>query len=227
MKSMISTVAIFLVFAAMTLQAQSRSGNGIHSMVSQYGEELNLTDDQMKEIAELNLEYREEVRENLEGRRGNRGQRGNKRDDRRNNWDDGRVEARAEYHAEVMDILTANQKTILRDAITKRAENTHQFRMVQHEVYADAAGLEGEKRQNVLNLMNEHSREVMETRLENIETADFGLNRAYRLESRVELQTELEELLTVSEYQTLQDVMGVRRLGNDGRSGRRGNSRYN
>jgi hypothetical protein len=227
MKSIISTLVIFLTVAAMSLQAQTRPGNGIQPFLSQYAEELNLTNDQMKELAELNMEYRQELRGNIQGRRGNRGQRGTARGTRRANWNDEWVEARSEYHTKVMDILNEDQVSTLKGIVQDRAENAHQFRMAQHEVYADAAGLEGEKRQDVINLMNDHSRVVMETRINNIETPGFGLNRADRFESRLELQNDLKELLTVSEYQKLQDVMGTRRFDNNGRPGRRGNSRFN
>jgi len=232
MRTIISTLIIFLMAAAVSLNAQPRFGNGngmngIHPLISQHGQELSLTDNQLKALAELNLEYRNEFRENWQGRRGNRGQRGSFRDARRANWSDGWVQARAEYHAKAMDILTEDQRETLRSSVQERAENAHQFRMVQHEVIVDEVGLEGDKRQNVLNLMNDHSRQILETRLENIETPAFGQYRDDWYDSRLELHNELKELLTVAEYQKLQEVMGTPRFASDGRYGRRGNSRFN
>lgn len=232
MRSIISTLAIFLVVAAVSLNAQPRSGNGtgmngIQPFIAQHGTELNLTDDQMKELAELNMEYRQEFRANRQGSRGNRGQRGSVRSANRANLDSGWVQSRSEYYTKAMDILTEDQKQILKDAVQARAENAHQFRMVQHEVIMDEAGLEGDKRQSVLSMMNEHSRQILETRLENIETQGFGQYRDERYDSRLELRNELKELLTVAEYQKLQDVMGTPRSGNERRNGRRGNSRFN
>lgn len=226
MKKIISTLAIFLFVATISMNAQPRPGNGMHPLISQYGEELNLTNDQMKELAELNMEYRQEVRGSMQGRRGNRGFRENRRNNR-NNRSNGWIEAREDYHAKVMDILTDDQKELLRNAMIDRAESAHQFRMVQHEVIADEAGLEGEKREQVLNLMNEHSRQILEARLEIIDTPGFGQFRGEGLDSRNELQNELKELLTAEEYETLRDVMGTQQPGKDARNGRRGNSRFN
>ena len=232
MRSIISTLAIFLVVAAVSLNAQPRSGsgtgmNGIYPFIAQHGTELNLTEDQMIELAELNMEYRQEFRANRQGTRGNRGQRGSVRGAKRANLDSGWVQLRSEYYTKAMDILTEDQKQILKSSVRARAENAYQFRMVQHEVVMDETGLEGDKRQNVLNLMNEHSRQILETRLENIETQGFGQYRDDRYDSRLELRNELKELLTVAEYQKLQEVMGTPRSGNERRNGRRGNSRFN
>jgi hypothetical protein len=232
MRTIISTLIIFLMTAAVSLNAQPRFGNGngmngFHPLISQYGQELNLTDSQMKALAELNLEYRQEFRADWQGRRGSRGQRGSFRGTNRPNRSDGWIQLRSEYHAEVMDILTEDQKETLRNAVQERAEKAHQFRMAQHEVVVDEVGLEGDKRQSVLNLMNDHSRQLLETRVENIETPAFGQYRDDRYDSRSELQNELKELLTVAEYRKLQDVMGTPRFANDGRYGRRGNPRFN
>ena len=228
MRSIISTLAIFLVVAAVSLNAQPRYGNGngmngIHPFIAQHGSELNLTDDQMKEIAELNLEFRQEFRAN---RQGNRGRRGTFRNGRRANQSAEWTEARTEYHNKMMEMLTDDQKQILRSTMQERVENAHQFRIVQHEVLLDEAGLEGDKRQQVLNLMNEHSRQMMVTRMETLETpGNFGQLRGVGFESRTELNNQLKELLTVAEYQKLQEVMGTPRAGVYGRSGR--NSRFN
>lgn len=232
MRTIISTLIIFLMAAAVSLNAQPRFGNGngmngFHPLISQYGQELNLTDSQMKALAELNLEYRQEFRADWQGRRANRGQRGSFRGTNRPNRSDGWIQARSEYHAEVMDILSEDQKQTLRNAVQERAEKAHEFRMAQHEVVVDEVGLEGDKRQNVLNLMNDHSLQLLETRVENIETPAFGQYRDDRFDSRLELHNELKELLTVAEYRKLQDVMGTPRFANDGRYGRRGNPRFN
>src|SRR6056297_3547946 len=103
MRTIISTLIIILMTAAVSLNAQPRFGNGngmngFHPLISQYGQELNLTDSQMKALAELNLEYRDEFRENWQGRRGNRAQRGSFRGVRRANWSDGWLQSRSEYH---------------------------------------------------------------------------------------------------------------------------------
>jgi len=229
MKTIISTLVIFLMAAAISLNAQPRFGNGsgngmngIHPFIAQHGTDLNLTDDQMKDIAELNLEYRQEFRANRQGYRGNRGAR---RANRSTEWSD----ARAEYHSKIMDILSDDQKQILRSTMRERVENTHQFRMIQHEVILDEAGIEGDKRQQVLTLMNDHSMQMMESRLENLETpGNFGRYRYEGVESRTELHNQLKELLTAAEYQNLREVMGTPRAGNYDRMGRRwGNSRFN
>jgi len=233
MKTIISTLVIFLMAAAISLNAQPRFGNGsgngmngIHPFIAQHGTDLNLTDDQMKDIAELNLEYRQEFRANRQGYRSNRGAgRDGRRANRSTEWSD----ARAEYHSKIMDILSDDQKQILRSTMRERVENTHQFRMIQHEVILDEAGIEGDKRQQVLTLMNDHSMQMMESRLENLETpGNFGRYRGEGVESRTELHNQLKELLTAAEYQNLREVMGTPRAGNYDRMGRRsGNSRFN
>lgn len=225
MRSIISTLAIFLVAAALSLNAQPRNGNGmngIHPFIAQHGSELDLTDAQLKEIAELNLEFRKEFRAN---RQGNRGLRDGRRANQRAEW----MEERAEYHNKIMDILTDNQKQILRSTVQERAENIHQFRMIQHEVLLDEVGIEGDKREQVLTLMNEHSEQMMEARMENLGTpGNFGQLRGTGFESRTELHNQLKELLTAAEYQNLQEMMVTPRAGDNARMGRRGgNSRFN
>jgi len=232
MRTIISTLIIFLMAAAISLNAQPRYGNGngmngIHLFISQHGQDLNLTDSQMQALAELNFQYRRELRGDWQGRNGNRGQRGSFRGSRRANWSDGWVESRSEYHTKVMDILTDDQVQTLKSTVQERAENAHRFRMVQHEVIVNEAGLDSDKRLQVLNLMNDHSRQILETRIENIETPGFGQYRGERYDSRIELLSDLKELLTVAEYQKLQDVMGTPRFANDRRYGRWGNSRFN
>lgn len=236
MKSIISTLAIFLVAAAISLNAQPRYGNGngsgmqgIHPFITQHGSDLNLTEGQMKEIAELNLKFRQDFRANRTGNRGLRGQRGSFRDGRRGTLNSGWIDDRSEYHAMIMDILTDDQTQMLQSIIKERAENAHQFRTIQHELIVDEAGIEGEKRQNVLNLMNAHSEEMLEARMENVQSQrSYGDYRGAGFESRTELHNQLKELLTVAEYQNLQEVMGTPRAGYSDRSGRRGgNSRFN
>lgn len=225
MRTIISTLAIFLMAAAMSLNAQPRNGNGygmngINPFVAQHGSELNLTEDQMREIASLSLEFKQEFRSN---RPGNRGRRGAFRNGRRVNQSTEWTDTRAEYHAKVMDILTDDQKQILRSTMQERAESAHQFRTIRHEVLLDEAGFEGEKRQQVLNLMNEHSEQLLDARMENLETpGNIGQFRSAGFESRTELQSQLKELLTVTEYQKLQEVMGTPFFGNNVRSGRKG-----
>lgn len=218
MRTIISTLAIFLIVTTLSMNAQPRSGYGINPLISQYGEELNLSNDQMTELAELNLEYRQETRGSMRDRRGNRGFRAN----RGNNRNFQRAEAWSDYQEKLMEILTEEQKEYLRNAVMEQAERAHQFRMIQHEVMVDEAGLTGEKRQQVLSMMNEHSRRILEARSESMGTPGFGQFRGQNYESRRDLQNELKGLLTVEEYQNLQEVMGPRRLGVNGRTGRRG-----
>lgn len=215
MKSLI--IATVLVFATSISQAQSgqRGGNtvtpGTHSLVFQDLGELNLSTEQKKDLAELMMQRRSENRNNLGRQRPNQRKSGNARSNRGDNNRvsvEKRHEMRTETHNKVMDILTDEQAQVLREKTVERAETFREFRMLQHELALDKAGVSEDKKAQVLALFREHGQAMMDTRGDVESGARDGRDV---FGERTELLNSLKGILTVEEFNKVRQSMGIRR----------------
>lgn len=224
-------ILISVIFALSVTMVEAQRGfngagysPGIHPMLTTDMEDLNLTEDQKSEIAELMVEMRSANRSVYRNQRSTRGNRGNMRSNRRSgNNNKGltqRFERRSEVDGKMMEILTDDQKNILAQKAVERIENAHEFRMLQHEVMLDKAGLESDKKDRVLEIMEEHSNEMLHERKEALSNSEFYIGyRAENFERRVEMENQIKEILTAAEFEQFQEVMGMRPYS------RRGNNR--
>lgn len=209
----------FMVVNAQSLAQRGAGLNmGAHQLIVQNADELELSEEQKIEIIQITLDARQQVR----GTRTSRGQRGTIRGSGsygqrngiqgRNLQRTGRgFEQMQSTHNAVMNVLREDQREMLNGLITRRAENAHEFRTLRHQVMVANAGIEGEKAEQVITILNRQS----ELRL-NMVTMQPDVSTIELRERRAEVQLlhdELRNLLTIAEYQKLTGIRSYQRMG--------------
>lgn len=255
MKTILTLIILFLWGSTSSLNAQNQNRSatipGVQQLITQYSDQLNLTDQQKADLVELQTERRANWR--LDGVRGvnRRGQmsgqrrgfnqRGMVRGDRRSGRQgargagiaggdlETRWESYAEYQDEIRDILTSEQIEQLKSIRLDRIENQYEFRALRHNAMIERAELDSEKAAEVsaaLNRINELQKEMQVQRVENPEEFDREAMLQVMDEIR-NIHVDLRNTLTVAEYQQLQPgfraVIGQR--GSQRPSGRMFNRR--
>lgn len=255
MKTILTYLILFLWGSTSSLNAQiqNRSANipGVQQLITQYGDQLNLTDQQKADLVELQTERRADLRR--DGIRGNsrRGQmteqrrgfnqRGMVRGDRRSGRQGARgagiargdFETRWELYAEhpeaIQEILTDVQIEQLENIRLDRIESQYEFRALRHSAMIERAELDSEKAAEVsaaLSRINELQKEIQIQRVENPEEFD----REAMLQVMDQIRTihvDLRNTLTVAEYQQLLPGFrdGVGQRGSQRPTGRMFNQR--
>lgn len=223
------TILFILLFITGTYsqvlaQQGQRSGMagmpGVQQLIIQHGDDLQLTEDQKRELMTLNLQTRKEfqrsgrmVRQERSSARGNRQMR------RQSEWARGdsnrgslgfRGLARMEAHGKIREILTDEQAETLQSIMIERAEKAHNLRMLRHELMVEKAEIEAGKAGRVLEILNGHS----ENRLEMVKRVIENPNEVDRDDVRenfsrmIATTDELKNILTAAEYEKLQPFMG-------------------
>lgn len=228
MKKAILAAVLFLAGAFSQIMAQPmvRGGEdkpGIQYLITEYGDELELTNAQKSDLIALQIEYRNQFRPaNRPMRRDDRGnfrrdrnegRRGAKEREFRNVNSEAmqtRAEARVEMRQEVLDILTDEQVDRLQSMMLEKEERAHEFRTFRHQYIVEHAGIEGEKAEQVLSLLNAQSENRLEQarqRLQNPDklTRDLRINQFRQLR---DADDELRSILTVDEYESLRKNLG-------------------
>lgn len=224
-KAVLVTICI-LIGAISHLMAQPMNRAGLHTpgiqyLISEYGDELALTDEQKSQLIALQIEHRNEWRADrrdmFQGRRGDfrrdrrTGQRGQGLRNADPEFIQGRFEARAEMRQEVLDILTDEQEDLLQTKLIEKAERAHEFRTFRHQYMVSEAGIEGDKAEEVLNLLNEQSNNRLELdkqRIQNPSDVNQDLRGGFLKQMR-DTDDQLRSLLTVDEYESLRQNMGI------------------
>lgn len=230
MKKVILIAVLFLAgtFTQALAQRMNRMGlnsPGVHQLIIQYGDELQLTDDQKNELITLQMDRRNQFRTNRRpmnrgGRGYNRGNGGGVwggygclgmgyRNGGAGNWGMW-TDARAEMRNEVLEVLTADQRKQLQAELVDQAQTAHEFRTLRHEYYVNEAGIEGEKAGQVLNLLNTQSETHLEMARQIITNPDEDIQALFdqRFQQMQDTDDELRNLLTVEEYANLRQNMG-------------------
>lgn len=206
--------AISQVFAQ-PMNRAAMNAPGIQNLITEYGEELNLTDEQKTELIALQIQHRDQFRQNRranvqgnrDGRRSGRGQglRNTNPDFRQ-----ARFAALAEMRQDVLDIMTDEQVTRLESLMTEEAEKAHEFRTFRHQYIVEQAGLQGDKAEQVLSLLNTQSETRLELDKQRILNPE-ELNRAAaadRIQQVRDTDDQLRSILTVDEYESLRKNIG-------------------
>ncbi|MCG2588474.1 Spy/CpxP family protein refolding chaperone [Rhodohalobacter sulfatireducens] len=235
-------LALFVLMSTLSqvvAQPMNRAGlnaPGIQYLITEYGDELELTDDQKSELIALQLEHRNEWRadnrEMFQNRRGDfrRGKRDGRQGPRGQGFRNAdpqfmqaRTEARMEMRQEVMDILTGEQQNLLQSNMIEKAEKAHEFRTLRHQSMVDEAGIEGEKADQVLNLLNAQSANRLELDKQRVQNPTEVAQELWtdHFEKMRETNDQLQSILTVDEYQELRQHMGFGRRENGNRGLRR------
>jgi hypothetical protein len=223
-----STILVICILGLFTMaQAQAQRGfgegnPGIQKIIIDYGERLNLTDEQKNELIANSLEQRSNMqRQHM--RRGqqqsawrgnNRGggsrQQGVQRQKRVERGDQGNRSGRATQRGErsnvLQDVLTEDQLAILREIRTENIEKQHEFRMIRNQAVVEKAGIDEDKTARVIEILNFRDEIMKNMQIQRVENPG-SQNRESMRESAQRIrdsQNELKNLLTAAEYEGLQ-----------------------
>ncbi|MDZ7720144.1 MAG: Spy/CpxP family protein refolding chaperone [Balneolaceae bacterium] len=243
-KAILLTVCLMMGALSQVLaQPMNRAGlnaPGIQYIITQHGDDLQLSDDQKNELIALQIEHRNEFRSQNRPMMQNRKSdfRRGRNNGRRGPGDRGfsnanpqfmqaRFDARMQMRQDVLDILSDEQVEQLTTIMTEQAERAHEFRTFRHEYIIEEAGIEGEKADQVLSLLNAQSAgrlDMAKQRIQNPTEVNQDLWSSH-FERMRETNDQLQNILTVNEYQELRQNMGFGKRG-DG-NGNRASRRWN
>jgi len=217
-------------FTAVQAQGWANNAPGIQKMILDFGDDLNLTEEQKADLLAVGIDRRSEVERRGMGMRSDR-QRGNWRNEQRENMDrrqgvqrqrtgeqgvrSGRMlnpERRAhseEMHQKVNEILTGEQAEKLHSLRVERMEKQHELRTIQNRRLAEQAGIAGDKAEDVTSLLNRQSELRKEIQVLRLTPAD-GPDRDAMMELMEQIRNsnaEMKNLLTASEYEKLRSMM--------------------
>lgn len=220
---------IILGFSAVSIQAQNMQNRGvmtpgIQQIVTMYGDQINITDEQLASITEKQLQFRETMRAaRVQNNRANRGQQ--QRQVRQGD------NVRGQHTNTILkSVLSDSQMNQLKELMKENADFSHRYTTVRHEKIVDLAELEGEKREAVLEIMNSHADQRHQLQLKMIEDPNT-VNADERQQLMDKMQSdrdELKSILTVEEYENLMQFMNNRQTRqNRGMNQGQGNRRQN
>ena len=202
---------IMLSFSAVTIQAQNMQNRGImtpgvQQIVTMYGDQINITDEQLANIIERQLQFRNTMRAaRVQNNRANRGQQ--QRPVRQGE------NLRGQHTRTILNsVLSDSQMDQLKELMAEKAEFTHRYTTVRHQKIVELAEIEGEKRDAVLEVMNSHADQRHQLLLRMIENPN-SVNADERQQLMERMQSdrdELKSLLTVEEYENLMQFMNNR-----------------
>jgi len=219
-----------LSFSAVTIQAQNMQNRGImtpgvQQIVTMYGDQINITDEQLANIIERQLQLRNTMQgARVQNNRANRGQQQQRPVRQGENL-------RGQHTRTILNsVLSDSQMNQLKELMAEKAEFTHRYTTVRHQKIVELAEIEGEKRDAVLEVMNSHADQRHQLQLRMIENPN-SVNADERQQLMERMQSdrdELKSLLTVEEYENLMQFMNNRQnRQNRGMNQRQGNRRQN
>lgn len=197
-----------------TTNAQGQRGG--NQFILKYGEQLDLSDAQKLQIMEMRMNRRAEMQERRQNNRNNRGraaQQGQINRTDRPQKQRKMMENRMELRSELLEILNESQQATLKDILVSEVDERIELVRLRHEVMVKNAGIEGEKRQTVLQLMNATHAVMAGLQKERIESGEpFTSEEMQNIrERREQAKDRIKNLLTAAEYEKLQEQMGSNR----------------
>jgi len=221
---------IMLSFSAVTIQAQNMQNRGmmtpgVQQIVTMYGDQINITDEQLANIIERQLQLRNTMQgARVQNNRANRGQQQQRPVRQGENL-------RGQHTRTILNsVLSDSQMNQLKELMAEKAEFTHRYTTVRHQKIVELAEIEGEKRDAVLEVMNSHADQRHQLQLRMIENPN-SVNADERQQLMERMQSdrdELKSLLTVEEYENLMQFMNNRQnRQNRGMNQGQGNRRQN
>lgn len=192
---------------------------GIHQIIAEYGEQLNLSDDQKSELIAIQLDRRQNIRANRvrnqrTDRPGMRSHRGSMRNtDERNNQVS---EMTSAYFEKVNEVLTDTQEQILRSLLIDKVHQNRELQILQNNEILSRAGIEGENAIRVLEILNRQSEAAADLAVYRIENPDESVREKLRefAQLRRDGLNEMKQFLTATEFENLQQMS---RFSNQGR----------
>lgn len=221
MKKAVLIFSVLFLMTAIALNAQPQRGGGmngmpgIQSLVVQYGDLLDLTEQQVDDLIALRTDRIDRFR-NYRGsmRRGDRGNRGNWNRPNRPSagWRAGDGYAYyTEMQEDILEILTDEQVSTLRELMMERASRSHEFRTRVHDYAIRQSEIEGQKADQVSDMLNRMSTHRMQMAHQRISNPDADISDLWNEHRDLMEETydSLSELLTVSEFQSLRENLGM------------------
>ncbi|MFO7800568.1 hypothetical protein [Rhodohalobacter sp.] len=220
---------IILCFSTVGIQAQNMQNRGvmtpgIQQIVTMYGDEIDITDEQLAGITEKQLQFRETMRSaRMRNNRANRSQQQRQVRQGEN--------VRGQHTNTILkSVLSDSQMNQLKELMKEKADFSHRYTTVRHQKIVELAELEGEKRDAVLEVMNSHADQRHQLQLKMIENPN-SVNADERQQLMEKMQSdrdELKSILTVEEYENLMQFMNNRQTRqNRGMNQGQGNRRQN
>lgn len=231
MKLILTLFLLLTLGTYSSMNAQQNRANaqpGVHNFIIQYGDALELTDQQKTELLTLQADRRSAMQSDRQrGRLGQqqRAVRGQQRGTMRFNTDrnrrdrPNRAEFRSEHREAMMEILTDEQKSALLDIQTERVENRSEVLMLQNRTLVENTITDSDKAEEVIGLLNRITEIRKENQLHRIENSG-EIDREMMLENVTEIrsiQDELMSKITVAEYRTLRPAFSNGRQRSEGR----------
>ena len=221
---------IMLSFSTVTIQAQNMQNRGmmtpgVQQIVTMYGDQINITDEQLANIIERQLQLRNTMQgARVQNNRANRGQQQQRPVRQGENL-------RGQHTRTILNsVLSDSQMNQLKELMAEKAEFTHRYTTVRHQKIVELAEIEGEKRDAVLEVMNSHADQRHQLQLRMIENPNsVNANERQQLMERMQSdRDELKSMLTVEEYENLMQFMNNRQnRQNRGMNQGQGNRRQN
>lgn len=206
-------------YSSMNAQPNRSSAQpGVQNFILQYGDALELTDQQKSELITLQIEQRSTMQsERQKGRMGQqqkakRGQqRGAMRSDSGRNRlnQSNRAELRSEHREAMMNILTDEQKEKLNEIQADRVENRSEVLMLRNKILVESSVSDSDKAEEVIGLLNRITEIQKENQLYRIENRG-ETDREKLVENVAEIrsiQDELKSKITIDEYQLLRPAL--------------------
>ena len=211
----------------MNAQQQNRSiaQSGVQNFILQYGDALELTDQQKSELLTLQIDRRSAMQsERQRGRMGQeqrgalaqqRGVRGQQRGSMRSDSDSERrdrsirADRRSEHRDAILDILTDDQKTKFYELRAERIENRTEVLRLRNRTLVESTISDDSKAEEVLGMLNRITDIQKENQLDRIENAG-EMDREKMVENVTEIrsiQDELMSMITVTEYRALRPAL--------------------
>ena len=223
MKTLITFIILFFWGSLASADAQfnqnrSTGAPGVHHLIIQHGDQLNLTAEQKEQLIALQLERRSDlqrttrrdarVRGDVRTQRRSTGQLQSTRGTRQY-----RSDRFAGYSESIYEILTDEQISELQTIRSQNAERQHELRTLRNQLLVERAELDADKAAETLELLNQISEQRKQMQVKRIENPDEKNIEAIR-ENLNEIRTihdTLRNRLTVAEYEALMPVMRMGR----------------
>ncbi|WP_322572186.1 hypothetical protein [Rhodohalobacter sp.] len=198
---------------------------GIQQIVTMYGDQINITDEQLADITERQLKLRETMQAaRVQNNRANRGQQQRQQVRQGENL-------RGQHTRTILNsVLSDSQMSQLKDLMKEQADFSHRYTTVRHQKIVELAEIEGEKRDAVLEVMNSHADQRHQLQLKMIENPNsVDADERQQLMDKMQAdRDELKSMLTVEEYENLMQFMNNRQnRQNRGMNQGQGNRRQN
>ncbi|MEX2632943.1 MAG: Spy/CpxP family protein refolding chaperone [Balneolales bacterium] len=216
--------ALILNTNSQVLAQSQRAGGGmtcIQQIITQYGEELKLTEDQKLALVEVSLDNRTNRQAMQAGRRnaGMRGQRqmnSNRNPRRSERVRNAQVQGQrpnadlfgCQYQS-MYEILDNEQTSKLQNLLIDRVEQEQELLSLSQMSMLNRAEIEGEKLNQVKAILDRQNQAIKSFKIERINNpAEINRTKMQELQRiRLDGNEELKSILTASEYESLQQLM--------------------